>query len=66
MSYEPDWNDPVFYAEEFEPAVKCFQCSDTLDRDDVVWADVEGQVKEKEGNDTAWCVVCLQSEGESK
>jgi len=66
MSYEPDWNDPVFYAEEFEPAVKCFQCSDTLDRDDVVWADEEGQIQEKESNDTAWCVVCLQSEGESK
>ena len=61
MSYEPDWNDPVFYAEEFEPAVKCFQCSDTLDRDDVVWADEKGQI-EKEGNDTAWCVVCLPSE----
>jgi hypothetical protein len=62
MGYEPDWNDPVFYAEEFEPAVKCFQCSDALDRDDVVWADEEGQIQEKEGNDTAWCVVCLPSE----
>ena len=65
MGYEPELNDPVFYAEEYEEAVKCFICGDPLDRDDIVWADVEGQVKEKEGNDTAWCVVCLPSERES-
>jgi hypothetical protein len=62
MSYEPDWNDPVFYAGDYEKAIKCFICSDQLEPDDIVWADVEGQVKEKEGNDTAWCVVCLPSE----
>ena len=62
MSYEPDWNDPVFYAEEFDQPVKCFICGDPLDRDDIVWADVEGQIGEKEGNDTAWCVACLPSE----
>jgi hypothetical protein len=28
-----------------------------------VWANVEGQIV-KEGNDTAWCVVCLPSEEE--
>jgi hypothetical protein len=66
MSYEPELNDPVFYAEEGELPVKCFICGDPLDRDDIVWADVEGQVKEKEGNDTAWCVVCLPSEEEKK
>jgi hypothetical protein len=65
MSYEPELNDPVFYADEYEPPVKCFICGDPLDRDDIVWADVEGQLKEKEGNDTAWCVACLPSEGES-
>ena len=66
MSYEPELNDPVFYAEEFEPIPKCFICGDELDRDDIVWADVEGQVKEKEGNDTAWCVVCLPNEIEGE
>jgi hypothetical protein len=68
VSYEPELNDPVFYAEEGELPVKCFRCSDPLDRDDIVWADVEGlwQVRGKEGNDTAWCVVCLPSEEESK
>jgi hypothetical protein len=65
MSYEPELNDPIFYAEEYEPAVKCFICGDPLDRDDIVWADVEGQIV-KEGNDTAWCVACLPSEEESK
>ena len=64
MSYEPELNDPIFYAEEYEPAVKCFICGDTLDRDDIVWADGEGQIG-KEGNDTAWCVSCLPSEGDS-
>ena len=66
MGYEPELNDPVFYAEEYEPAIKCFICGDPLDRDDIVWADVEGlwQVKGKEGNDTAWCVSCLPSEKE--
>jgi hypothetical protein len=65
MSYEPELNDPVFYADEFEPAVRCFRCSDPLDRDDIVWADVEGQLREKDSNDTAWCVACLPSEGEN-
>jgi hypothetical protein len=66
MSYEPDWNDPVFYAGDYEEAVKCFQCGDQLDPDDIVWANVEGQIV-KEGNDTGWCVVCLlgEIEGES-
>ena len=66
MSYEPPLNDPVFYAEEEgEQEVKCFRCSDTLDQDDVVWADVEGQIG-KEGNDTAWCVACLPNEIEGE
>jgi hypothetical protein len=68
MSYEPELNDPVFYGveEEAEP-IKCFRCSDELDEEEIVWADVEGlwQVRGREGNDTAWCVVCLPSEGES-
>jgi hypothetical protein len=64
MSYEPDWNEPSFYVDEGEQEVKCFKCSDTLDPDDIVWANVEGQIV-KEGNDTAWCVSCLPSEGES-
>jgi len=66
MGYEPELNDPVFYAEDYEPPIKCFSCSDPLDRDDIVWANVDGQI-EKEGNDTTWCVVCLPNErGESK
>ena len=65
MGYEPDWNEPGFYAEEGELPVKCFICGDPLDRDDIVWADVEGQVREKEINDTAWCVSCLPSEEDS-
>ena len=64
MSYEPELNDPIFYAEEGEQEIKCFICGDSLDRDDIVWADEEGQIG-KEGNDTAWCVSCLPSEGES-
>lgn len=65
MGYEPELNDPVFYGveEEVEP-IKCFRCSDVLDEEEIVWADVEGQIV-KEGNDTAWCVSCLPSEGES-
>ena len=65
MSYEPPLNDPVFYAEEGEEEIKCFICGKTLDQDDVVWADEEGQIG-KEGNDTAWCVACLPNEEESK
>lgn len=64
MGYEPDWNDPVFYAEEFEEAVKCFICGDQLDPDDIVWANVEGQIVKK-GNDTSWCVACLPNEEDS-
>ena len=64
MSYEPDWNDPIFYAEEGEPEIKCNICGDLLDQDDIVWADIDGQIV-KDGNDTAWCVSCLPSEGEN-
>lgn len=64
MGYEPPLNDPVFYEEEGEQEIKCFRCSDSQDQDEVVWADIEGQIR-KEGNDTAWCVSCLPSEGES-
>ena len=64
MSYEPELNDPVFYEQEGEQEIKCFRCGDTLNQDDIVWADYEGQIV-KEGNDTAWCVACLPSEGES-
>ena len=63
MGYEPELNDPVFYTDEVEQEIKCFTCGDTLDQDDVVWADVEGQVV-KEGNDTTWCVACLPNEKE--
>ena len=63
MSYEPELNDPIFYAEEAGQEIKCFICGDTLDQDDVVWADVEGQIV-KEGNDTIWCVTCLPNEKE--
>ena len=65
MGYEPELNDPAFYGveEEVEP-IKCFRCSDELDEEEIVWADVEGQIV-KEGNDTAWCVSCLPSEGDS-
>ena len=66
MGYEPEMNDPVFYAKDYEEAVKCFICGDQLDPDDIVWADVEGQIREKDSNDTAWCVVCLPNEEESK
>ena len=65
MSYEPELNDPVFYEVEGEPEpIRCFRCSDPQDQDEVVWANNEGQIV-KEGNDTAWCVACLPSEGES-
>jgi hypothetical protein len=63
MGYEPELNDPVFYADEVEQEIKCFTCGDTLDQDDVVWADVEGQIV-KEGNNTTWCVTCLPNEKE--
>ena len=65
MSYEPPLNDPVFYAEEGEEEIKCFICGDPLDQDDIVWANVEGQII-KEGNETPWCVACLPSEVISK
>lgn len=65
MGYEPELNDPVFYEVEGESKpIKCFRCSDVLDEEEIVWADVEGQIV-KEGNDTAWCVSCLPSEGDS-
>ena len=64
MGYEPELNDPIFYEVEGEPKpIKCFRCSDELDQDEIVWADIEGQIK-KEGNDTAWCVACLPNEKE--
>lgn len=44
---------------------KCFKCSESCEADDIVWADVEGQIV-KLGNDTAWCVSCLPSEKEKK
>jgi hypothetical protein len=50
---------------EKEEEIKCFSCSDTLDQDDIVWADEEGQIG-KEGNDNAWCVSCLPSEKEGE
>ena len=28
MGYEPELNDPVFYAGDYEEAVKCFICGD--------------------------------------
>jgi hypothetical protein len=66
MGYEPRLDDDIALGieEEVEP-IKCFRCSDELDEDEIVWADIEGQIV-KEGNDTAWCVACLPSEGESK
>lgn len=63
MSYEPPLNDPIFYEDEEEQEVKCFICGEPLDEDDIVWADVEGQIV-KDGNDTSWCVSCLPSEKE--
>jgi hypothetical protein len=68
MGYEPELNDPVFYENEGEPEpTRCFRCSDELDEEEIVWADVEGlwQVRGKEGNDTAWCAACISKEGES-
>lgn len=66
MGYEPRLDDDIALGieEEAEP-IKCFRCSDELDEDEIVWADIEGQIV-KEGNDTAWCVSCLPSEEESK
>jgi len=61
MSYEPPLNDPIFYQDEEEQEVKCFICGEPLDEDDIVWADVEGQIV-KDGNDTSWCVSCLPAE----
>lgn len=65
MGYEPRLDDDIALGieEEVEP-IKCFRCSDELDEDEIVWANIEGQIV-KEGNDTAWCVSCLPSEGES-
>ena len=66
MGYEPRVDDDIALGieEEVEP-VKCFRCSDELDEEEIVWANIEGQIV-KEGNDTAWCVSCLPSEGESR
>ena len=66
MGYEPRLDDDIALGieEEVEP-IKCFRCSDELDEDEIVWANIEGQIV-KEGNDTAWCVSCLPSEGESR
>lgn len=61
MSYEPPLNDPIFYEDEEKQEVKCFICGEPLDEDDIVWADVEGQIV-KDGNDTSWCVSCLPAE----
>jgi hypothetical protein len=62
MSYEPPVNDPFFYSEdEEEETFKCFICGYLLDEDDIVWADVEGQIL-KDGNDCSWCVSCLPAE----
>lgn len=58
---EPELNDPWFYTEEEEQMFSCFICSEPLDRDDIVWADVEGQILKK-GNDCSWCVSCLPAE----
>ena len=58
---EPELNDPWFYTEEEEQMFSCFICSEPLDRDDIVWADVEGQIL-KEGNDCSWCESCLPAE----
>ncbi len=65
MGYEPRLDDDIALGieEEVEP-IKCFRCSDELDEEEIVWANIEGQIV-KEGNDTAWCVACLPSEGES-
>lgn len=65
MGYEPRLDDDIALGieEEVEP-IKCFRCSDELDEEEIVWANIEGQIV-KEGNDTAWCVSCLPSEGES-
>ena len=64
MPYEPELNDPIFYGveSEIEPT-RCFRCSDVLEEDDIVWATYEGQII-KHGNDTAWCVACLDNEEE--
>lgn len=64
MGYEPRLDDDIALGieEEVEP-IKCFRCSDELDEDEIVWADIEGQIV-KEGNDTAWCVACLPNEKE--
>lgn len=65
MGYEPELNDPIFYEVEGErEPIRCFRCSNGLEEDDIVWANDEGQIV-KLGNDTAWCVSCLPSEGES-
>ena len=66
MGYEPRLDDDIALGieEEVEP-IKCFRCSDELDEDEIVWANIEGQIV-KEGNDTAWCVSCLPNEGESR
>ena len=65
MGYEPRLDDDIALGieEEVEP-IKCFRCSDELDEEEIVWANIEGQIV-KEGNDTAWCVACLPNEGES-
>ena len=65
MGYEPRLDDDIALGieEEVEP-IKCFRCSDELDEEEIVWADVEGlwQVRGREGNDTAWCAACISNE----
>jgi hypothetical protein len=43
----------------------CFKCSGDYEADDIVWADVEGQIV-KLGNNYAWCIDCLPNERETQ
>jgi hypothetical protein len=63
MSYEPELNDPIFYADEPEDTPpKCFICSEELSDAEIVWADEAGWVQEK-GQGRTWCEPCIIKEG---
>jgi len=63
MSYEPELNDPIFYADETEPTPPtCFICDKELSDAEIVWADEAGWVQEK-GQGRTWCTPCIIKEG---
>jgi hypothetical protein len=72
MSYEPELNDPIFYADEPEPKPpSCFICEEELGTEEIIWADEAGKVDQASNKETetycrTWCVMCIENEGETE